>query len=56
MHEYGVIKQYSRQSRLVACMRCKRLWGMNDDVKAFIPWDKELDDTMKLVYPDKFKE
>ena len=53
MHEYGVIKEYSKYSRIVACMNCKKIWGMNDDAKAFILWDKDLEKQMKIIYPEK---
>lgn len=43
-HKYFVIKEYSKTTRKVGCRRCKKLWGMNDRVKAFIPWDSELEE------------
>ncbi|MBU0959201.1 MAG: hypothetical protein KKB31_04635 [Nanoarchaeota archaeon] len=41
-HKYFVIKRFSPASRKVGCWRCHKQWGMNDRVKAFVPWDSEL--------------
>ena len=42
-HRYVVQRVFSATSRKVGCTRCGREWGMNDSVKAFIPWDGELE-------------
>ncbi len=41
-HKYFVIKEFSKTVRKVGCKRCGLTWGMNDRVKAFLPWDGEL--------------
>lgn len=33
----------------VLCKRCDRYFGMNHSVKAFLPWDSELENLMKIV-------
>lgn len=41
-HRYEVAQEFSPFVRRVICRHCKGDWGMNDNVKAFIPWDAEL--------------
>ena len=48
-HRYVVLLSFSPTSRKVGCTRCDREWGMNDAVRAFIPWDKELEEMYKLI-------
>ena len=43
-HRYFVIKEFSHTVRKVGCSRCGEKWGMNDEVKAFITWDDELEE------------
>jgi hypothetical protein len=38
-HAFVVRRKFSAHSRQVGCAHCHRLWGMNDDVRAFVPWD-----------------
>jgi hypothetical protein len=47
-HKYVVLKPLSYTSRKVGCTRCHRAWGMNDSVKAFIPWNDELEEMYKM--------
>jgi len=49
-HKYGVIKEFTPTTRMVGCMRCKKLWAMNDEVKSFLPWDREFEE---LYFGDK---
>lgn len=42
-HRYVVQRVFSSTSRKVGCTRCDREWGMNDSVKAFVPWDGEFE-------------
>jgi hypothetical protein len=51
-HRYVVERKLSCQSRKVGCTRCNRAWAMNDDVRAFLPWD---DDFEKLYSQDFMK-
>ena len=41
-HRYYVWQHFSRISRRVICLRCGGDWGMNDEVRAIIPWDGQL--------------
>lgn len=43
-HDFFVLKEFTPKQRMVACSRCKKIWAMNDDVKAFLPWDKEFEE------------
>lgn len=43
-HRYVRARRLTRSSHLIVCARCRGLWGMNTDVKAFLPWDLELQD------------
>jgi hypothetical protein len=38
-HAFVVRRVFSPHSRQVGCANCQRLWGMNDDVRAFVAWD-----------------
>jgi len=42
-HRYFIIKEFSHTVRKVGCSRCGKEWGMNDRVKAFVKWDRELE-------------
>ena len=50
-HKYWVIREYSPTVRKVGCKRCFGEWGMNDSVKAFVPWDSELEE----LYPGRLE-
>ena len=43
-HRYFIIKEFSHTVRKVGCSRCGNKWGMNDEVKAFVKWDRELEE------------
>lgn len=38
-HKYRVMKAFNFTARCVTCERCKKFWAMNDEVRAFVPWD-----------------
>lgn len=42
-HRYIVAQEFSDYSRRVVCPDCRGDWGMNDDVRAFVPWDLDLE-------------
>jgi hypothetical protein len=42
-HCYVVQRVFSPTSRKVGCARCGKEWGMHDSVRAFVPWDGELE-------------
>ena len=48
-HKLEVVKGYDTHSgcRKLYCLRCKRYYGINDNVRLFIPWDFELEDLYK---------
>lgn len=46
-HKYVVEKILSKTSRKVGCTRCTRQWAMNDDARAFLPWDAEFEEFYK---------
>jgi hypothetical protein len=48
-HKYIVQMRFSSTSRKVGCTRCNMSWGMNDDARALIPWDQELEDVYKIL-------
>jgi len=41
-HKYIVVQELTGNSRRIACLHCRRSWGMNDSVRAVLPWDYEL--------------
>lgn len=41
-HDYQVWQHFNHTSRRVVCERCGGDWGMNDSVRAFVPWSGEL--------------
>lgn len=41
-HRYEVWQVFSATSRRVVCDHCGGDWGMNDHVRAFVPWDGQL--------------
>jgi hypothetical protein len=43
-HKYYLIKKINRTTRKVGCKRCGKMWGMNDDVRALVEWDSELEE------------
>lgn len=54
-HSLVVKKRFSLTVRQVGCRRCPMLWGMHDEVKAFIPWDRDLEETSREFYPEAFQ-
>lgn len=42
-HRLRVVQEFSQHSRRIYCDRCKGDWGMNDDVRAVVKWDHELE-------------
>ena len=48
-HRYVVTRRFSAVSRQVGCTRCHRLWAMNDNVRAFVPWDGEFEELYRFL-------
>lgn len=48
-HDLTVIKDYGYNSQKLQCKRCKKYFGINHEVKAFLPWDAELEKHMDYL-------
>jgi hypothetical protein len=48
-HRYFVIERFSSTTRKVGCHRCGQAWGMHDDMRAFLPWDAELEECGRIL-------
>jgi hypothetical protein len=42
-HEYYVVQVFTNHSCRVACGRCKRSWGMHDELRGLIEWDERVE-------------
>lgn len=42
-HRYRVMRVFSPTDRQVVCRRCRQVWGMNDSVRALVPWSGEIE-------------
>lgn len=42
-HKFALVKQLTPHSRKIGCTRCRQMFGMNDDARAVIPWNRELE-------------
>jgi hypothetical protein len=51
-HDFFLIKRLTSWSRKIGCRRCGRCFGMNDDARAVIPWDYELEETYQMMGVD----
>ena len=38
-HEYYEMRKLTEASIMVGCHCCPKRWGMNHDVRGFLPWD-----------------
>jgi len=43
-HKYQIVERFTPAMRHIKCTRCGEHWGMNDDVRALVPWDEELEE------------
>ena len=50
-HKYYIIHAYSPLIRHVGCARCKREWGMHDELHCLVEWDEELEEASKVAWP-----
>ncbi len=48
-HRYEITRVITPQIRELRCKRCSKLFGMNDDVRALLPLDKELIDAHNVL-------
>ncbi len=54
-HKYAPDIWYDDNCQKIKCTRCDKRFGINHSVRAILEWDQELENTMKLIYPEKFK-
>lgn len=40
-HDFFLVQNFTSYSRRIGCYRCKQTFGMNDDVRAVLPWDND---------------
>ena len=51
-HKLVVVKGYDRGvSQKVRCIRCGKAFGIHYGVKAFVPWDGELEEMHRILGP-----
>jgi hypothetical protein len=43
-HKLRVVQEFSGSTRKVYCSRCDSYFAMNDELRAFLPWDDEFED------------
>ena len=48
-HKYFLIKKITQTTRKISCHRCGKVFGMNDDARCVLKWDRELEDCMKRI-------
>jgi hypothetical protein len=53
-HKLEVVREFTPMIRQVRCTRCYRVYGMNDEIQAFLEWDRDLDLIHRFVFPDKY--
>lgn len=58
-HQLGVIQEFSRTERKVACRRCRKHFAMSDREKAFLPWDSDFEsfyrERLGIEYTNRLK-
>jgi hypothetical protein len=48
-HKYYRIRRLGVKSDLIGCKRCGKFYGINYDVRAILPFDKEMYEMYKLM-------
>jgi hypothetical protein len=48
-HDYLVVKNLSIRCQKISCSRCKKLWAVNHEMRAILPWDYELECLYKML-------
>ncbi len=43
-HDYYRVRKLKHRSELVGCHRCKNYYGMNNDVRAILPFTSEMEE------------
>lgn len=52
LHQYrriAGIKKLSTTTELIICKRCRKLFAINHELKALLPWDDELKTAYELI-------
>lgn len=55
-HDYVLVQKMTDWSRRIGCARCRRTFGMNDNVRCVIPWDDSLESLYRDFYGVQVKE
>lgn len=55
-HKYTLDIKFDRNIQKIKCSRCGKKFGINHSLKALVDWDESLENDMKFIYPEKFKE
>lgn len=48
-HDFRIWQAFTPRSRRIYCDYCQQDWGMNDDARAVLPWDRELEEHYRLM-------
>lgn len=48
-HKYYLVQELNLWSRKIGCRNCNRYFGMNDDSRCVIDWDKDLEQMYKKI-------
>jgi len=54
-HKYKVEIWYDANVQKIKCERCFEKFGINHNIKALTKWDEDLEECMKIAYPEKYK-
>ena len=47
-HDYFKVKKLNEYSLLVGCHRCGHFYGMNNNVRAILPFDKDMEEMYRI--------
>jgi hypothetical protein len=51
-HKYRTVRAFSLEVQKLPRKRCKKQFGMQNNVQALAPWDYEIEEATKIAYPD----
>lgn len=54
-HKYMMDIYFDRNVQKIKCGRCGKKFGINHSVEAVIEWDADLENDMRLIYPEFYK-
>ena len=52
-HKLQIVHQCSGGVQKLQCTRCQKFFGINHLVKAFLPWDVDLERVCEIVHPQR---